>query len=358
MLTKFLTTIILSTFLIHQTYADDIEIIGSVQTKKPININKNHNLATNNYKYPHITLLKLGLSAKAINTIEKRAERTQVNSNYLKSDLKWMPTQIELGMNNVPVLNQGAHGSCVVFSVTEAIDAAMNKGDYVSQVCQLSLGRYIENNGHIPSGWNGAFIRNILSEMDLFGFISKDIQRSNGCAGLIEYPESGEDLPNEEPITEFHKFSEKLLTNKVAWSSILDIFQASGDNMNEEEILLEIKKSLLAGDRIALGVILIDYQKGVVGAQGSYKSNNDTWVLTPEMISNINNQQNYVGHAMLITGYNDKATAIDTEGRAHQGLITLRNSWGKNIGDKGDFYMTYDYFKTLVIEAQRVRHLS
>ncbi len=353
MFKKFL--IMLSVLCTYQVFADDIKIIGTVS--QSIKQNKSQSLALSPTKNSYITLLKLGLSANAINTIEKRAERTQTNLKSTKSSLQWMPTQIELGMNNVPVLNQGAHGSCVVFSVTEAMDAILNKGDYVSQICQLSLGRYIESNGYVPSGWNGAFIRNILSEIELFGFISKDSQKANGCAGLTEYPEFGEDLLNEASPAEFHQFSEKMLTNKIAWSSILDIFQASIDSMNEEEVLLEAKKSLLAGDRIAIGVILLDYQKGVVGAQGTYKSKYDAWVLTPEMISNINTQQDYVGHALLITGYSDKATAIDNEGRAHQGLFTLRNSWGSNIGDRGDFYMSYDYFKALVIEAQRMRHL-
>lgn len=355
MLKKLLNAIVLSFVLVQQLYAADIEITGTVNPQNPF-INTNNSLKSqSNIRYNDITLMKLGLSGKAINTIEKRASKIQ--QSYAKSELRSMPTQVELGMNNVPVLNQGAHGSCVIFSVTAAIDAVLNKGDYVSQICQLSLGRFIENNGHISSGWNGAFIRNILSEMELFGFISKDVQRTNGCAGLVDYPESGEDLLNEQSVMDFHKFSEKLLTNKIAWSSILDIFQASIDSINEDTILLDVKKTLLSGDRIVLGVILLDYDKGVVGAQGTFKTKNDTWVLTPEMISNINNQQDYAGHALVITGYNDKATAIDSEGRVHQGLLTLRNSWGNDIGDRGDFYMSYDYFKTLVIEAQRIRHL-
>jgi len=358
MLNKILKALVLSAFLSHSIYAEDIKISGSINIQKPIA--KTNKIIDMDLKYPknsYISLLKLELSANALKKIEKRAEKIKDSHKLLATPNQWMPTQIELGMNGVPVLNQGAHGSCVIFAVTAAIDAILGKGDYVSQICQLSLGRYIENYGHIPSGWNGAFSRNILSELDLFGFISKEVEKTNGCAGLTEYPESGEDLYNEEPITEFNKYSERLLANKISWSSIIDIFQASMDNVNEEEILLETKKVLLAGDRIAIGVILLDYQNGVIGAQGSYKSKNDSWVLTPEMISNINNQQNYVGHALLITGYNDKATAIDSEGRSHQGLLTLRNSWGNNIGDHGDFYMTYDYFKTLAIEAQRVRNL-
>lgn len=342
--------------MLQQVHAGDIEIVGEVKMLKPnLEISKPQKLLKSNVTRSYIKLLKLELSAKALDVIEQRAERAQNLEKSSQTAPKLLPEQVQLGMNDVPVLNQGAHGSCVVFAVTAAIDAAINKGDYVSQVCQLSLGRYIENNGHIPSGWNGALIRNILGEIELFGFVSKNVQKSYGCAGLTEYPETGEDLLNEESITEFHKYSEKLIANKVSWSSILDIFEASIDSINEDEILLATKRALSAGDRVILGAILLDYEKGVVGAQGTYKFKNDAWVLTPEMISNINNQQEYVGHALLITGYNDKAVAIDSDGQEHRGLLTLRNSWGSNIGDNGDFYMSYDYFKALVIEAQRLR---
>lgn len=226
MLNKILKALALSAFLTHQLYAEDIKISGSIYVQKPIiNTNKTHKLTLTSPQKSYISLLKLEISSNALNKIEQRAERIHKPYKSLKTPTQWMPTQIELGMNNVPVLNQGAHGSCVVFSVTAAIDAILGKGDYVSQICQLSLGRYIENNGHIPSGWNGAFSRNILGELDLFGFISKDVQKTYGCAGLTEYPESGEDLYNEESITEFHKYSERLITNKISWSSIMDIFR-------------------------------------------------------------------------------------------------------------------------------------
>ncbi|MGF2339111.1 C1 family peptidase, partial [Acinetobacter baumannii] len=64
------------------------------------------------------------------------------------------------------------------------------------------------------------------------------------------------------------------------------------------------------------------------------------------------------GHEMIITGYDDNAIAVDDNGREHKGLFTLRNSWGEQFGDKGNFYMSYDYFKVLTIEAQRIRALA
>ena len=46
---------------------------------------------------------------------------------------------------------------------------------------------------------------------------------------------------------------------------------------------------------------------------------------------------------------------IDKNGLEHKGLITLRNSWGENAGDKGNFYMSYDYFDILGLGVHRIK---
>ena len=76
----------------------------------------------------------------------------------LKQTKSWgnLPKRILLGMNNVPVLDQGSHGTCVTFAITAAIDAALSKGDYISQLCQLELGTYLEPMGYSVSGWDGS----------------------------------------------------------------------------------------------------------------------------------------------------------------------------------------------------------
>jgi len=43
----------------------------------------------------------------------------------------------------------------------------------------------------------------------------------------------------------------------------------------------------------------------------------------------------FSGHEMLITGYDDNAVAKDENGYEHRGLLTLRNSWGEDVGDHG-----------------------
>ena len=114
----------------------------------------------------------------------------------------------------------------------------------------------------------------------------------------------------------------------------------------------EVKTALNSGDRVAFGVLLPRIDLGMVGAVASYKGNQDTWVLTPEITADVRYAN--AGHEMIITGYDDDAIAIDDKGKQHKGLLTLRNSWGSKYGDNGNFFMSYDYFKLLTFEARRL----
>ncbi len=357
MLKIFIRFILLSFVLQTSAFADEIEITGTVHLKKPAQQTKQQALflpATNQ----SIALLRMDLSGKAQQTLADRIEKIQHAGNRLSQVDQNLPKKIQLNMNGIPVLNQGSHGTCVSFAISAAIDAVMDKGDYISQLCQLELGTHLEKNSYTSSGWAGSWGRIILSQMDVFGIVSKGYQRSVGCSGLNEYPLSGEDPSVELSLSDYHQISEALPQNLVAWSSILEVYQVSSDEVDEEQILAEIKKALVAGDRLTFGILLLDFDQGLVGAVGSHHEKYDTWVLTPEIAQDINDQAQFAGHAMIITGYDDDAIAQDNKGRTYRGLLTLRNSWGANIGDQGNFYMTYDYFKALMLEVQRIRHLN
>ena len=51
---------------------------------------------------------------------------------------------------------------------------------------------------------------------------------------------------------------------------------------------------------------------------------------------------------------NDDAEAIDQQGKIHKGLFTLRNSWGSHAGDEGNYYVSYDYFKSWAFDLTKV----
>lgn len=336
--------------------AQDIHIQGtfSKTIKAPVAQGKN---SLQTVKPKTIKLLKVELSSHAKQVLATKAAAAVNNPQQLmSSSSSKYPPQVELGMNDVPVLDQGGHGSCVTFASTAAVDAVFQQGDYVSQLCQLQLGNYLEEQGYAMSGWDGSLGRFVLSQMDMFGIVPKEREATQGCGGLHEYPLEGE-RPVQGMTPEEYRESSLPMDNRVAWSPVLDIMDAF-DRFDTNQTLSQVKASLAAGDRVTFGVLLLDFDLGTMGAVGTRNSTNDSWVLTPQIARDVYQRPFFGGHEMVITGYDDNAVAIDDEGREHRGLLTLRNSWGDRLGDHGNFYMSYDYFKLLVIEAQRIRDLG
>lgn len=340
--------------------AQDIQIVGTVTktAKMPVAPKTTNTTRSVPETIKQIKFLNVKLSESAKKNLAKRSQNALAHTQQFAPRVGGTAIgKIQLGMNNVPVLNQGQHGTCVTFASTAAVDAALGNGDYVSQVCQLQLGNYLEKNSYTMSGWNGSFGRIVLNQMDTFGFVSKEQQLSQGCGGLTEYPMQGQEPTGQMNPEDYHQISEAFGRN-VAWSPILDVYQALSDRTDTQRTLDEVKRALRAQDRVTFGVLLLDFDLGFMGAVGSNHSNFDSWVLTPEIARDVYLQPNFGGHEMVITGYDDNAVAKDDQGREHRGLLTLRNSWGDSVGDHGDFYMSYDYFKLLVIEAQRIRSVE
>ncbi len=359
MLNKLFCCAFLTVFCIQSVFADDIQVVGTIPLKLPLKPSKTQSLTLRNVPTIDIQLMKLSLSANALKNLSSRAIQVQNDAHLLVDNVSNLPRRVQLGMNRVPPLNQGGHGSCVTFAVTAAMDAILGKGDYISQLCQLELGTYLERNGFTSSGWDGSWGRIVLAQLDMFGFTPKTYQYSQGCAGLQEYPLLGDAPTVELTPPEFHAVSESVSKNQIAWSSILEVYQFSSESIDTNRLLLDIKQALNAGDRLTFGVLLLDFDQGVAGAVGTYHQPYDTWVLTPEIAKDVEEQKTeFAGHEMIITGYDDDAVAVDKQGRTYKGLLTLRNSWGSGVGDSGNFYITYDFFKSLTIEVQRIRQMS
>lgn len=347
-------------------WAQDISITGTTSHTVKLTRPSTQMLRSARFAVPEktreIKLLKIELSEQAKRVFSLKAHKALTEANLLSAhhidSSEKFPAKVQLGMNNVPVLNQGTHGSCVVFAVTAAIDAVLNKGDYISQLCQLQVGNYLQNNGYKPSGWDGSIGRLVLGQIESYGIVSKEHQIEYGCGGLSEYPNTGEDPESIMTLDEYHRVSEPLDADSVSWWTILDQFEVITERMDTTITLAAVKNSLSNGDRVAFGVLLLDFEHGLMGAVGKKVSTYDSWVLTPEIARDVYLRPNFGGHEMIITGYDDNAVAIDDKGRTHKGLLTLRNSWGNQVGDQGDFYMSYDYFTLLVIEAQRIHSIS
>ena len=346
--------------------AQDINITGTIS--RTIEVPKTRNQIFNTPRLTfsennkQIKLLKIELSEKAKHHFSHKAQKlltpTDQFADHIIHKNEKFPAKVQLGMNGVPVLNQGNHGSCAVFAITAALDAVLNKGDYISQLCHLQVGNYLATNGYTPSGWDGSIGRLVLSQLESTGIVSKEQQNAIGCGGLTEYPPTGDDPESSINLEEYHQISEPFDHNTLNWWTLLDVFDATTERLDTTLTLTAVKNSLANGDRVAFGILLLDFEHGLMGAVGKKGLTYDSWVLTPEIARDVYLRPNFGGHEMVITGYDDNAVAIDDKGRTHRGLLTIRNSWGDKVGDHGNFYMSYDYFTLLVIEALRIHDAS
>lgn len=297
-------------------------------------------------------------------TPEQKQKFFHYNRNSMQalaSDDTSLPKKFDQGMNGVPVLDQGRHGSCVTFANTAAVDAVLGKGDYVSQLCNLELGSYLEKRSYLPSGWDGSLGGLVLNQMLSFGIVSQETQKSKTCAGVSEYPLNNEaNTGNEISVDDYHQLSEPL-AEKLYWEPALTMqdrmqWSNTSTESSANKVLQQVKQTL--STKTATGMtrvtfaVIIPVAYCSVGACGKYHANNDTWALTDKIKNDPNPEVG--GHEMVITGYDDAAIAIDNEGKKHKGLLTLRNSWGTDAGDQGNYYMTYEFFKQFVMEVQKI----
>ncbi len=277
-----------------------------------------------------------------------------------------LPPAADVGMNNTPVFDQGIFGTCATFANTAALDALLGKGDYVSQLCPLELGTYFDDNDpdydYYPSGWDGSWGGVVLNQLIEFGIVNTTTQKTKICGGLSDYPVQSSDRGNAMPLHDYHVSSENIkdhvvyrpfmtMQDRLSWGDKID--------GNSALILHRVKDALankpIASDPKSAGRVtfatMIPYEYCNVGACGRYHQPSDTWVLTAAMKKDL---KGIALHEMVITAYDDNAIVYDDAGKKHRGLLTLRNSWGDKAGDNGNYYMTYDFFRHLVVEAQEV----
>lgn len=347
-ITTSLMKFLILTLISQGAFAEDVEIIGSIkQTLKPSNNSASLNSKSINSTKSEkvIQLLQVHLSDEAKIRLANQAKNALMPPPLSTLSLA---DKALLGMNNVPVLDQGMHGTCVTFAVTGVLDAAIAKGDYISQLCNLQLGTYLEKHGYGVSGWDGSYATTVINQIEQYGIINKEKQRALGCGGLTKYPTYSTHNPElfMDPETYLSR-NEFIFGNGVHWS---DVYQKN----NPTKTLDEVKQALLAGNRLVFATLIPHTELGFVGAVGKHNTwfYQDTWVLTPAILTGLD--QIEAAHEMIITGYDDNAVAVDNNGKEHKGLLVLRNSWGSGFGDWGDFYMSYDYFKLLAFDVQRI----
>ena len=328
--------------------AEELPITGTYQQQIPVtHANK---LYPNGFK--DIKLLEYELPSEIqeifYQQVTRRLEQSDPQTQNLNNDL---PNQVQLGMANVPVLDQGIHGSCAVFAVTAALDAALKRGDHVSQLCLLQLGNYLEAEDQDKSGWNGTNLEVVTKRIEQYGVMNITNQHLYGCAGSRLYPAYFFTPTNGMSPEEYAQHRMLPIGHQVNWHFI---YRAKRFGKADPAMLQKMKTALHAGSRLVVSALLPRVDLGNSGATGTYHYTDDTWVLTDEIAQDLLFSKKIAGHAMVITGYDDLAVVKDHVGHRHQGLFTLRNSWSAWVGDWGNFYMSYDYAELLLLKSLRV----
>ena len=268
-----------------------------------------------------------------------------------------LPRSVQLGMNEVPVLDQGTHGSCVTFAVTAAIDAyySLAGNSAISQLCNLALSKYLEQ-PKLTGDWEASYAVTVFKQIAQHGYLNRYYQQEFGCGGLNDYPVCHRNMPACQDGTGDPMFSGIFDKNAelVSYGSkqfgMHDWHKISYKNFLSSP--LAIKSAIVSGKRVVVP-FLLSKKVFAVGAAAEYKNVlRDTWVDYP-VISNLLGQDIHSAevlvHEVILTGYDDDACAAwrDADGTMRQqcGLFTLRNSWGESSGDHGNYYMSYDYFE-------------
>jgi len=299
-----------------------------------------------------IMLQHVVLSVSAQKYLAEKASAEETPAYLMSAADNTSTAKVDLRMNNVPVLDQGMHGACVTFATTAILDAIYSKGDYISQLCNLELSATLyPSSAAGPHGWEGSSNFIIVDQIKRYGVISKQYQHSMGCAGIKEYPLYDRyNWGNPMTAEEFKSHSEPV-TAIVATKTILDMSNAFSTRTSMSAAFTKVKLALANGHRVLIGY-LVDLESGGVGAFGKVQVSGDTWVMTPTIKKDIVDNKVNAGHAIIITGYDDNALVVNIQnGSVSRGAFKLRNSWGKYIGDRGEFYMSYDYFKMMADEA-------
>lgn len=330
---------------------ENIVIDGTVPST--VTLNSTDSDASAKQTKKDIRLLHVSLSSQARAYLAEQASQQYQHRNQSANHTREQ-SSVQLGMNGTPVFDQGAHGTCATFSTTAAIDAYIGMGDVISQLCHLELGSYLHQlDASYLSGWDGAYIHTVMDQLKKYGAITMPKQLFFGCSGMHIYPAS--DASNQGypmSITDYIDLRDR--TNvAIKTHSILQVSDALTPRMNAETTLESVKSALRAGNRVVIG-ILIDQYRGENGALGRYGLFTNSWILTPEILQDAKNGKIDAAHALVLTGYDDDAVIYGPDDSIHQGVLTLRNSWGLFAGYFGNYYMSYDYFKTFSIELLEI----
>jgi len=267
------------------------------------------------HEFKHVKLMTFPADTIAKHKIEARRVGEKDYSKGISS-FQHTASAIDVGMNGVPVLDQGEDGTCVTFASTAALDALT--GIDISQQCSLSLDLYMGN-----SYWDGAFYPSeIIDPLKKYGVVER-----YACPYM--YPDPSQTIDPMQYVQFAHpEASEVVRSMQYSYykSPNLDV----------------VKSSLRGGHRVLMAFYLDStHQQAVQGFDvtiNGFKKMGGLYACKQQRSPDYCVQSN-AGHEVLIIGFDDQ-----------QELLKIRNSWGPYFGDGGNYYMTYTFFKQMGVD--------
>jgi C1A family cysteine protease len=225
---------------------------------------------------------------------------------------KSLPASVDLREWCSPVEDQGQIGSCTAHAGVGVIEYYERK----------SFGRHIEasrlflykvtRNLMKMKGDTGAYLRTTMGAMVLFGVPPEDYW-------LYTDNEKGFD---EEPPAFCYAFAQNYQTIKY--------FRHDSPGIKAEEILKKVKTYLSKGHPAMFGFTVYN---SIEQAESTGK------IPFPSPKERIEG-----GHAVVVVGYDDKMKIKNKYGKIETtGALLIRNSWGKEWGEKGYGWLPYEY---------------
>lgn len=227
---------------------------------------------------------------------EKPDERDHKFSAVVNIEGMKLPEKFDLRKDCPPVRDQKDIGSCTAFATTSALEFCQNK-EGVSKYPNSPLFLYYTSRileGTDPSDDSGCVIRDVC----------KSVAKSGVCA---------------EPFWPYDttKYAEKppqIAYDEAAKHKTVRYLKVS-------QILYNLKAALYSGFPIVFGIMVYESMMSEeVAKTGKIP------------MPNLHREQCVGGHAIILIGFDDKTKQFIGQ-----------NSWSENWGDKGYFYIPYEY---------------
>jgi C1A family cysteine protease len=225
---------------------------------------------------------------------------------------KSLPVSVDLREWCSPVENQGGLGSCTAHAGAGIIEYYERK----------SFGRHIDasrlflykvtRNLMKMKGDTGAYLRKAMGAMVLFGVPPEEY-----------WPYTDDEKKfDEEPPAFCYAFAQNYQTVKY--------FRHDPPRTKPEEILKKVKTYLASNHPSMFGFTVYN---SIEQAEGTGR------IPFPSPKERIEG-----GHAVAVVGYDDKMKIKNKYGKVETtGALLIRNSWGKEWGEKGYGWLPYEY---------------